>query len=120
MSAKKYLSNKGYGKGSNFTTSTVEGLMEAYAKEVNARLNQEYIDLEKLMVSAKVNNVLLKEENARLRGLLERALPELQETLKEVGHDPAVGIDASELIDVIEQIENELKIPGHGGTSDQI
>jgi hypothetical protein len=33
MKAKEYLSSKGYGSGTNYTTDSVAGLMEAYHKE---------------------------------------------------------------------------------------
>jgi hypothetical protein len=40
---------------------------------------------------------------------LEKALPELNETLAVVGHDPSVGIDNSNLIATIEAVEAALK-----------
>lgn len=56
-----------------------------------------------------------REANARLIAAapdmyeaLKEALPELEESLRECGHDPSVGINASHLIRTIENVEAAL------------
>lgn len=61
------------------------------------------------VIKQKIGNVFyelerVKEENENLTMLLQRSLPELQETLTDTGHDPSVGIDNSVLIYLIKDI----------------
>ena len=63
MTAKEFRENKGYGKGSNFTTLCVDGLMEAYANE---KLNEASTTTKRF--KQLIRNQELKKEIEQLKG----------------------------------------------------